>query len=218
MKETKKIYVVGGSIGYANWLLDMGMEITEVPEEADIALFTGGADIDPAFYGEQSALSTYCSPQRDRQEDFYYEKFLNLETPMLGICRGGQLFVAKAGGRLVQHSTHPYSHKVITKDNVIYQINSMHHQQFLIEGMPEEDVELIAWAENLSPYHLDQFDVDYGFAEDYKEPEVCFLPKAKALAIQCHPECLGIKRTMDWFEGLVRQYLLQEKEELEMAA
>ena len=214
MKKINKIYVVGGSNGYANWLLDMGMMLTKEPTNADIALFTGGADLGPELYGEKEGSRTYCHRERDKEELYYYNYFLKLGTPMLGICRGGQLFTIMEGGKLVQYSTHNYSHSVTTKDGEKYNINSMHHQQFLLDGC--NDYELIAWAENLSPFHLNGEDVDYNFPEDYKEPEVVYFHTSKALAIQCHPECIDNFKTMQWFKGLVRQYLL--KEELELAA
>jgi len=216
MKEIKKIFVVGGSTGYANWLLDMGMMLTKIPENADIALFTGGADLGPELYKEKEGSRTQCYRSRDKEELYYYDLFLKKGTPMLGICRGGQLFTIMEGGKLVQHSTHPYNHKVTTKDGEVYDINSMHHQQFLLEGC--SNYTLIAWAENLSPFHLDGNDVDYNFPEDYKEPEVVYFVNSKSLAIQCHPECIDNFRTMQWFKKLVREHLLVEKEELQVAA
>ena len=221
MKETKKIYVVGSQTGYACWLEDMGMKLKKNLNEADIALFTGGADINPALYGEKKGSRTYCFEARDEYEVAYYNKCKALGIPMLGICRGGQLFCAMEGAALIQHSSHPYDHKVTTKDGEEYWINSMHHQQFLLDPTilgKEIDCEIIAWAENISHTHLDENDVEYDLPENYREPEVCFFPESKALAIQCHPECIDNKRTMKWFEGLVRTYLLQEKEELQIAA
>jgi len=208
--ESKKVYVVGGSNGYANWLIEMGMELTKVPEEADIAMFTGGADINPAIYGEKPGSRTYFYDTRDRMELEAYRTFRELETPMIGICRGGQLFTALNGHKLVQHSSHPYSHNVVTNRGELYSINSMHHQQFLLDE-DNKNYELIAWAENISDVHLDGDDVDYNFPKTYKEPEVVYYPETMCLAIQCHPEAIHNVRTMDYFKSLVNQYLIKEK-------
>jgi carbamoylphosphate synthase small subunit len=206
----KKVYVVGNQTGYANWLLEMGMKLVVDPYIADIAMFTGGADVDASWYGEKNGSRNYPDYQRDVFEIKYYKLFLELGIPMIGICRGGQLFTIMNGGKLVQHSSHPYAHIIKTKDGEVYEINSMHHQQFLLT-MPEEDYELIAWSDNISRMHLGENDIDYCFNEDYKEPEVVFFPKTQCLAIQCHPECIENNRTMEWFKELVNVYLLKEE-------
>ena len=52
------IYVAGDyGVGYAYWLLDFYKEaiITRDILEADLIMFTGGADISPSIYGEKIA-------------------------------------------------------------------------------------------------------------------------------------------------------------------
>lgn len=85
-------------------------------------LFPGGQDIEPSRYGmERSPL---CSPSLERRDVLEFELFRRAyrqDKPMLGICRGVQLFNAALGGTLYQHlpaelpnamdhdMTHPYN-------------------------------------------------------------------------------------------------------------
>ena len=65
--------------------------------------FTGGADIDPAHYGEQA--SPACGdvqPLRDEMELAVFRAAFRADKPLLGICRGAQLFNVALGGTLIQ--------------------------------------------------------------------------------------------------------------------
>lgn len=66
-------------------------------------LFTGGDDISPALYGEvASAKCGATNATRDEQERVIFDYAIEHNTPMLGICRGIQLFNALLGGTLYQ--------------------------------------------------------------------------------------------------------------------
>ena len=74
-------------------------------------LFTGGGDLDPAWWGEP--LSPRCGaidPQRDKFELSLAGHCLQLQRPVLGICRGCQLLNAAAGGSLWQDVQSPQGH------------------------------------------------------------------------------------------------------------
>jgi putative glutamine amidotransferase len=66
-------------------------------------LLTGGADVDPARFGEarhQSVRSVI--PERDAFELALVEEALRRDLPLLAICRGIQVLNVAAGGTLVQ--------------------------------------------------------------------------------------------------------------------
>lgn len=66
-------------------------------------LFEGGADIDPALYGETNTYhNSYCDRRRDAHEIMLWRMARRLNVPMLGICRGHQFMAAMAGGTLYQ--------------------------------------------------------------------------------------------------------------------
>lgn len=71
----------------------------------DGVLFSGGSDVDPLRFGAVTTGKTgNLIPERDEQEFFLFRHVLEKTgKPMLGICRGAQLFNAAMGGTLIQH-------------------------------------------------------------------------------------------------------------------
>jgi putative glutamine amidotransferase len=120
----------------------------------DGLLLTGGVDISPLMYGENPIKEvTGISIGRDEFEFKLFKKALEIDLPILGICRGMQLINAACGGTLFQdiyaqrkntlgHDPYdtPYDtlyHSVrIEKGSKLYEIfektnihvNSFHHQ------------------------------------------------------------------------------------------
>lgn len=194
----KKIYVVNGGMYYASWLIPLGFKLTNNRDEADLVFFTGGSDVTPAFYGEKEGAYVSCDPERDTEEAKEFAFFRQKHVPMIGVCRGGQFLTAMNGGKMCQHMSHPSRHETIMFDGKRLESTSTHHNQFIIDpkvtGLKEkEDFELLGWAENLSPFHLNGEDKDYNFPKDYKEPEIVFYPKSNALSIQMHPEFFDLE-------------------------
>ncbi|MEX2535075.1 MAG: gamma-glutamyl-gamma-aminobutyrate hydrolase family protein [Trueperaceae bacterium] len=67
-------------------------------------LFTGGVDVDPAFYGEQPEPGLgRVDLQRDAFELALYRAARSRGIPVLGVCRGIQLMNVAEGGTLLQH-------------------------------------------------------------------------------------------------------------------
>lgn len=70
----------------------------------DGLLLSGGADIDPAVYGQEPhPETTGTRPDRDRGELALLEAALERDLPVLAVCRGSQLLNVARGGDLVQH-------------------------------------------------------------------------------------------------------------------
>ncbi len=75
-----------------------------VLERLDAVVFAGGADLDPALYGEPAHAETAgLRPERDAAEVSLMRAALDRDLPLLGICRGMQLLSVVRGGTLVQH-------------------------------------------------------------------------------------------------------------------
>lgn len=76
----------------------------QVLDLLDALILAGGADIDPARYGEAPhAQTTELRPDRDDAEQSLIEEAMARDLPTLGICRGMQLLAVTHGGRLDQH-------------------------------------------------------------------------------------------------------------------
>ncbi len=68
----------------------------------DGLVLTGGADIDPASYGQQAHAETVDTvPERDVFEIVLVRAAIERESPVLGICRGMQLINVARGGTLL---------------------------------------------------------------------------------------------------------------------
>jgi putative glutamine amidotransferase len=68
-------------------------------------MLTGGADIDPARYGEPVDGARRISPERDDMEFELLQIALERGLPVLAICRGMQLLNVALGGTLHQDLT-----------------------------------------------------------------------------------------------------------------
>lgn len=175
------------------------------PEKINLIVFTGGADINPAFYGHEPHQLTSISAHRDDEDAMVYEIARKHGIPCTGICRGGQFLVAMAGGYLYQHTTgHTKGqHKATTKDGQVFFVTSAHHQMF---GFPLPDkAELLAWSTNR---HSDTYETAAGpQAPPEVEPEVVWLPTIQSLAVQWHPEWMNNDYIANvFYQGLIDKY------------
>jgi putative glutamine amidotransferase len=83
----------------------------EVLDLLDGLMIAGGADIDPASYGEQAHPQTVETvPERDRFEIALVRAAVERDLPVLGICRGMQLINVAYGGTLLQHLPERFGH------------------------------------------------------------------------------------------------------------
>jgi anthranilate/para-aminobenzoate synthase component II len=184
----KKVYIVGGNCyrSYTNWIEDMGWAVTESMLFADLVLFAGGEDVNPALYKSPAHHTTYFNVHRDNCEMEEFKKSLSLKKPMIGICRGAQFLCVMANGVLIQHQSHPGVHEMITNNGDIIEVSSSHHQCQFPFNMSGDSYKILGWARNLSPFHLDGHGMEMGHGET--ECENVFYPKINALCIQNHPE------------------------------
>ena len=68
----------------------------------DGVLLTGGADVDPALYGQPRHDTTEVDRSRDHFEIPLSRKAIDSDVPVFAICRGVQVLNVAAGGTLIQ--------------------------------------------------------------------------------------------------------------------
>lgn len=200
MTSKLKIYFASNGYSYGRWIPDH--TICKDLSKADLVLFEGGADINPAVYNEKANPRTSFYQERDKHEIEIYEQAKKLGKHMLGICRGAQLFCAlQPKGRLVQHLEHPYRHTLNTFDGNKFEVNSIHHQLQFPFDMDKKHYKVLAWAESLSEFHLDGENREMLLPV---EAEVVYYPLIKGLGIQSHPEMMPFySDSNNWFRGLL---------------
>jgi gamma-glutamyl-gamma-aminobutyrate hydrolase PuuD len=85
-------------------LLAPRIEIAAVVDRLDGVVLAGGPDVDPARYGAEPGPQTGAPrTQRDAAELAVLGRALELELPVLAVCRGLQVLNVALGGTLVQH-------------------------------------------------------------------------------------------------------------------
>jgi putative glutamine amidotransferase len=180
-------------------ILPIGIEedASQIAETIDGLLLTGGGDIDPALFGEEPLQGLgEISPGRDCLEILLVQHMLQLNKPVLAICRGIQVLNVAAGGDMyqdiysqisnpiLQHKqkaarTH-LSHSVTVMERSIlaciagqthFKVNSFHHQAIRKVSKP---FKVTAWSSD-------------GIIEAMESEEHKFV-----LGVQWHPENLAV--------------------------
>ena len=87
-------------------VVDPSMTVDEALESADGLMLTGGDDVAPSRYGEQSHPTVReVAPERDEFEIALVRAARKRNLPLFAICRGLQVLNVAAGGSLVQDIT-----------------------------------------------------------------------------------------------------------------
>ncbi|HLZ31156.1 MAG TPA: gamma-glutamyl-gamma-aminobutyrate hydrolase family protein [Chloroflexota bacterium] len=128
----------------------------------DGIVFPGGADVDPAEYGEARQPRTEVVSELDRLELAAARWAVHSEVPTLGICRGQQVLNVALGGSLIQHlddHRQPGDRTALTQKLRItpgsrladvfgateIEVNTMHHQAV---NHVATGLEAVAWSED----------------------------------------------------------------------
>jgi putative glutamine amidotransferase len=111
--------------------------IARICGTVDGILLTGGQDVSPSIYGED--VSACCGPlciERDKMEALLVTEAIKLNMPILGICRGIQLFNALRGGTLYQDLPSQYKSKISIEHNQSPPDDVSSHTVLICKGSP----------------------------------------------------------------------------------
>lgn len=174
-------------------------------KEDGILIVWGGADIGTSLYGEfpNRMCSGHKPSSKDLREIALIERAIELDMPIIGICRGAQLMCVLAGGKLMQHiEGHGYSHKVTLHDegDAVIFCNSSHHQMML----PPASAKILATAEGTEALGERNTAVTLP-----RVNEVVYFPTLNGLGIQPHPEWDNCPQMfIDYCVRKIKEYLL----------
>lgn len=188
-----------------------GDELLQLTALMDGVLFTGGPDVHPFYFDQQT--QAHCgnvSLKRDRMELELLTAVMAVQKPILGICRGIQIINIGLGGDIYQDlpsqfpedfpvaHQQPFDYTIpahtvdVVKGTLLHSItgtdslkvNSMHHQA----------VRHIAPGLVVSGYASNQL------AESLEKPDYPYM-----VAVQWHPEylCSGDPAAMKLFQSFV---------------
>lgn len=192
------VLLVGGDQwGEAKMFTQRGWNIVRHPDVADFLCFTGGSDIDPAFYGQKRLPCTFPSPRRDVYEKAFWDAFP--DKPKIGICRGGQLLNALSGGDMFQDvDGHQGTHDAIdVATGVVFQFSSVHHQMMI----PGDGAVVLAVANEATRREKEnkvETIVDAATPLWMDDPEAIWYEKTQSFCFQPHPEW-GPTECTDYF-------------------
>lgn len=182
-------------------------------QDADMILYTGGADVNPILYGENKLDVTSCDSRQDKADGDTYLEAKKLGKFQVGICRGAQLLNVMNGGILWQDVNHHAGRNhnvtdVITKKT--FEVSSLHHQAVVLTGKGK----LLAWTE-LSDRKLSSKGAWTAKSGKMSlDVEAFFYPETRSLGVQWHPE-LGPKPCIDLFFDYIERFIDRGDIELE---
>jgi putative glutamine amidotransferase len=161
----------------------------------DGLLISGGADVDPAYYGEEPLpVLGKIFPARDRFEIALIREAARRDIPILAICRGMQVVNVAMGGSLYQ-------------DVSLYRPDVLQHMQPSAYHVPTHTVEIAPDTQLHRIMGRTEIRTNSMHHQSVKEPAPGFVVSAKAkdgvieaiespshrffLAVQWHPEELA---------------------------
>lgn len=157
-------------------------------------VFTGGQDIEPELYEQKR--KAYCGascPPRDRLETLLYQKALEADKPILGICRGVQMINVLQGGTLYQDLRQEYTSAPKVEHHMVPPYDRAVHQVTIREESPLYGV-LQKTQLSVNSYHhqairsLGKDLTVMAVSEDGLIEAVCHSKKRFVWGVQWHPE------------------------------
>lgn len=192
-------------------------ECVEIKQPADLfaknvdaVVLWGGEDISPELYGEQPNQFNECMgppTKRDLFEWNVLKEAVQLNIPIIGVCRGAQLMCAFDGGKLAQDvAGHQSGHGIHTFDNRMIVAPANHHQMML----PRDVNELLAWSSTRrAEFYIGENNTIHQLPIGFKEPEAVFFPEINGVGFQFHPEWAEHKHEcVTWALDVVKEKLL----------
>lgn len=176
------------------------------PEKADLVVFTGGPDVWPGLYGEDSHALTRSDQERDSKDLNLYTLCEDEGIPMFGVCRGAQFLHVANGGKLLQHVNNHYGdHQIYLLDEkrTLSKVSSTHHQMCI----PNDSMKVLADSSAASERWYSA--TEHTMNENRQDPEAFFYRDTCCLGVQGHPEYAGYEEYAKWCLDKINEYIVE---------
>jgi len=168
----------------------------------DGLLFSGGGDIDPSEYGGSCHSSIYrINAERDAFELGLASLALKANIPLLGICRGLEIFTVVSGGRLISHIPDEFG------EAIIHRADQSHGVEHAVQIIPrtrlstllhhKTEVKVVSW------HHQAAEAAPTGWRVAAQAPDGVI----EAIEHQHHPWAIAVQ----WHPELAPDDLLQQR-------
>lgn len=171
-------------------------DLVQLVEELDGFLFTGGPDIYPDYFHEQTHIA--CGPaslKRDKMELDLLPLVMEAKKPVLGICRGIQLLNVALGGTIYQDIPSQFKEEFPIAHQQPFAGGVTSHSVQLVEGTRLREIACADTIRVNSFHHQAVKDLAPGLRVDGRAPsgliEAVDLPGYPYfVGVQWHPEYL----------------------------
>ena len=174
----------------------------------DALVVSGGADIDPAQYGEENTRSVKIDAGRDAWELALTTEARRTHTPFLGVCRGHQILNVASGGTLDQHVWGRADHPPLWNEDKTRLTTWMHEVTFEAGSRVAEvygkDRRMVNSLHHQAVERVGTHLAVTGTAGDGTVEVLESTNDWWALGVQWHPERLDLADERPLFEALVR--------------
>jgi putative glutamine amidotransferase len=183
----------------------------EVLRRIDGLILAGGNDLDPASYGhERHPLTVGPTPHRDEFEIALTRRAVQLDMPVLGICRGMQLLNVAFGGTLLQDLPEHLGHD--DHRRVLGSFDGSDHDVRLTKGSLAAQAAGELVHPTKSHHHQGVDEIGDGLVVTGRSalddlPEAIEIPSARfVLGVQWHPEADERSRVVSALTDAARGY------------
>lgn len=202
----KKVFLranPGEYLNYSNALTACGvqpvvsMNLADA-DDCDALVVPGGADVNPALYGQENTASKGIDDDRDRDEIELIRRFFAQNKPILGICRGHQIINVAFGGDMIQHV--PFAERHVSlgeKGDNVHMVRAVHPfmqalygDYFPVNSSHHQAVDRLG--EGLIATCVNDEGINEGFIHE----------NGRVIGVQFHPERIGfLNRRPDTVDG-----------------
>jgi putative glutamine amidotransferase len=188
-------------------------QLDDLLQRLDGIIFSGGLDVNPAFYHGQGAHPTLSrfDDERDETEIAMVHKLMAVQLPVLFICRGIQVLNVALGGTLIEHVPDVVGetilHRLPEKQPTPHAIK-LDSRSKLAQVVNQTEVKTASWHHQSVHHPADGLQVVAtaldGIIEALEVPDKPWL-----VAVQWHPELTAAvdpsqQRLFDWLVNAAR--------------